>query len=144
MHNTVNDADLGTLDWNEELELWEGSILLESEAAFELMVFARVEFTPAREITADARAALRRLKRLENACRRYAADCLLDVHNTEWTDGVPIDANEFSRRLGPGTVEVHESGYAEVHFSDGGLFANHTVGVRLRSDGTFQEAVVEG
>ena len=39
----MNDADLGTLDWNEELELWEGSILLESEAAFELMVFCAVD-----------------------------------------------------------------------------------------------------
>ena len=42
------------------------------------------------------------------------------------------------------SVAVHESGYCEVHFRDGDLFWGHSVGVRIREDGSFQEAVVEG
>jgi hypothetical protein len=140
----MDDPELGTLTWNDQLEWWEGSIRMTSPKEFELFVLARPSLVEDRSITVDARVAIARIRTAEDACRSYACDELLEIHNSEWSEGSVIDAGEFKRRLEPESVEVHESGYAEVHFRDGDLFWGHSVGVRIRPDGGFQEAVVEG
>ena len=142
--NSVIDADRGTLEWNDELEFWEGSIRLSSSEAINLAVFARATLVADRGISADARRAIARLRTAEDACRSFACAELLEIHNAGWSEGDVIDASEFVHRLEPESVEVHESGYSEIHFRDGGLFWGHSVGIRIRPDGTFQEAVVEG
>jgi len=136
------DSDLGPLTWNAELDWWEGTIRLSSPELFRLYVFARS--TPEQTITNDAHSAIRCLRTLEDSCRRYAATELLAVHNEEWAENGPIKDDEFMRRLVPDSLVIHESGYAELHFGDGDLFWGHGVGVRIRPDGSFQEAVVEG
>ena len=140
----MDDPELGTLTWNDQLEWWEGSIRMTSPKEFELFVLARPSLVEDRSITVDARVAIARIRTAEDACRSYACDELLEIHNSERSEGSVIDAGEFKRRLEPDSVEVHESGYAEVHFRDGDLFWGHSVGVRIRPDGGFQEAVVEG
>jgi hypothetical protein len=142
--NLMDDPELGTLTWNDQLEWWEGSIRMTSPKEFELFVLARPWLVEGRSITLDARIAIARIRTAEDACRSYACDELLEIHNSEWSEGSVIDADEFKRRLQPDSVEVQESGYAEVHFLDGDLFWGHSVGVRIRPDGGFQEAVVEG
>ena len=140
----MNDADLGSLRWNAQLEWWEGSIRMTSTEEVELVVFARASIVSDRSITANARAAIARIRTAEEACRECACRELLEIHNSEWSEDKTIDAGEFMRRLEPESVEVHESGYSEVHFHDDDLFCGHSVGVRIRPDGSFQEAVVEG
>lgn len=140
----MNDAELGVLKWNEQLEWWEGAIRLTSPKDFELFVLARRSLVAKRSITVDARAAIARLRNTEEACRSYACCELLGIRNAEWSEGSIIDAGEFKRRLEPESIVVHESGYAEVHFHDGDLFWGHSVGVRIRPDGSFQEAVAAG
>ena len=144
MADSIKDETLGALAWSSEFEWWEGKIKLDSAAPFVLYVFARPDFTPDREITEECRTAVTRIVTSEAECRIYAANQLCDIHNSEWNDGPPTSEEEFARRLVPDTVEVHESGYAEIHFGDGGLFWDHGIGVRLRPTGEFQEAVVEG
>ena len=144
MSDSINDETLGTLTWNNEFEWWEGKIKLDSVTPFVLYVFARHDFTSDREITEESRMAVNRIATSEAEYRAYAANQLCDIHNSEWNDGPLISEDEFARRLVPDTVEVHESGYAEIHFGDGGLFWDHGVGVRLRLTGELQEAVVEG
>ena len=142
--HSLIDPDLGALTWNDELEFWEGSIRLSSSDAFQLVVFARANLIADRAISADARRAIARIRTAEDECRSFACKKLLEIHNEEWSEGNVIDAGEFMRRLEPESVEVHESGYSEIRFRDGGLFWDHSVGVRIRPDGSFQEAVVEG
>ncbi len=144
MADSITDESLGELRWNEQLEWWEGKIQLDSDMPFTLYVFARSDFTPERAITEKCRAAIKRISVSEAKFRMYAAKELLEIHNSEWNDGAPTSVDEFAKRLTADTVEVHESGYAEIHFGDGGLFWDHGVGVRLRESGEFQEAVVEG
>ena len=127
--------------WNPDLEWWEGKILLESDQPFQLYVVARSED---RRITEAARHTLERLTTLEWASRRFAAAELHEIQQSEWSEGEHVSVEDFANRLIPESVEVHESGYAELHFGDDDLFWGHTVGVRIRADGTFQEAVVEG
>ncbi len=144
MKDTIQEPDLGTLTWDDRLDWWEGSILLSSNVPFRLFILAREGLTTNRAITADARAAARRIRDLEAACRHYAADQLFDVYEEEWSEGSAVSRADFIGRLTPDTVEIHETGYSEVHFGDGDLFSGHGVGVRIRPDGSFQEAVVEG
>jgi hypothetical protein len=142
--HSIDDAELGVLKWNEQLEWWEGAIRMTSSKELKLFVIARPSLVADRSITEDVRAAIARIRVAEDACRSYACGELLEIHNAEWSEGSIIDADEFKRRLEPDSVEVHESGYSEVHFGDGDLFWGHSVGVRIRPDGSFQEAVVEG
>ncbi|MHC5066558.1 MAG: DUF2262 domain-containing protein [Planctomycetota bacterium] len=140
----MEDSDLGTLTWDAQLEGWEGSIQLSSKTPFHLYIFARTCLAIDRDITKEARLAIAKMRSHELACRRYAAEQLLAIHNAEWAEGRPISAAEFERRLKPDSLEIHESGYSEIHFGDDELFWGHSVGVRLRANGDFQEAVIEG
>jgi len=144
MADVFTDDLLGELRWDEQLEWWEGKIRLDSNKPFTLYVFARDDLISDRIITEECRKAIVRIAESEAQCRAYAAKELLDIHNSEWNDGPPISTDEFIRRLAADSVEVHESGYAEIHFGDGGMFSDHVIGVRLRENGDFQEAVVEG
>ena len=144
MISSLDDSELGRLTWDDRLKWWEGSISLSSNVAFRLYIFARQGHTPNRGITAEARSALQRIRGLEAACRRYAAEELIGIRNSEWSDGNAVSHADFVRRLTPESVEIHESGYSEMHFGDGDLFWGHSVGIRIGPDGTFQEAVVEG
>lgn len=76
--------------------------------------------------------------------RAYAARELTSIYNQEWSGGKIVTELEFARRLMPASIEIHEQGYAEFHFKDAGLFSGHEVGVRIKADGSFQEAVIEG
>ncbi len=144
MADSIKDEMLGVLTWDAQLDWWEGKLKLESATPFVLYLLTRSEFTPERRITDECRTAIDRIVESEAEYRLYAAKQLCDIHNSEWNDGPPISEDEFAQRLTPDSIEVHESGYAEIHFHDGGLFWEHGVGVRLRQTGEFQEAVVEG
>ena len=143
IHSMV-DPDLGELIWNARLQSWEGSMRLSSPQPYALHVFARAAHTPDRAITTKARLSIARIRGLEATCRQFASDQLLDIHNSEWPDSEPLRSEDFASRLIASSIEVHEDGYVEVHFGDGGLFSGHVVGVRVRPDGSFQEAVIEG
>jgi hypothetical protein len=142
--DSMMDPELGRLIWDEGLERWEGSILLSSPSPYSLYVFARPSHAPDRTITSEARLSIARLRSLESACRRYATEQLLDIHNAEWSSDGPIPPDDFAARFTPDSIEVHETGSVELHFSDGGLFSGHGIGVRISPGGTFIEAVVEG
>jgi hypothetical protein len=136
------DPVFGALRWNPDLEWWEGSVKLVSATPFTLYIFARD--TAVGEISDEARRAFRTLPQFESECRRYAASELLEIKNQEWAEKKEVSESEFIKRLIPDSVEIHESGYMELHFRGDDLFWGHGVGVRIQPDGKFQEAVVEG
>jgi hypothetical protein len=144
MTDEIHDRDLGAISWDREYEWWEGSLRTKSGDSWRLLVLARTGFSPDRAITEASRATIARIRDTEETCRRYAAGELLHMCNEEWNDGPALTTDEFISRLTPDSIEVHESGYAEVHYGDGKLFRDHGVGVRIRPDGSFQEAVLEG
>lgn len=139
---TFIDSELGALRWDPELEWWEGSVKLLSAKPFTLYIFSRYSADGA--IPAEARQVSRKLSQLELTCRRFAASELGKIQNEEWSEGRLVSEAEFAGRLIPESIVIHESGYTEFHFGDDGLFWGHWVGVRIKPDGTFQEAVVEG
>jgi hypothetical protein len=130
------------LKWDAALQCWEGEISLSSPEPFRLSVFARDVVVSA--ITSQAHLAMDRVRQLESECRLYAANQLLETLNQGWAEDGPITTDEFVRRLVPDSIVVHESGYTEVYFSDDDMFWGHLVAVRIKPDGTFQEALIEG
>lgn len=140
----ISDEELGLLEWNELCGWWVGTVAMSSGREFEIHLLARPSVVSDRAITTAARAAIARVRTMEDACRVYACSKVLDYYNAEWSNGRPLDASEFMRRLEPGYIVVHESGYCEVCFGDGELFLGHSVDVRIRPDGSIQSAGVEG
>ena len=138
----MKDSDLGDLDWEEDG--WAGEINLTSEVPFELFIFARANETANREITSGARRAIRWFRDNETTCRLYAADQLLEIHNSEWSDTGNTSKEQFIQSLSPESLVIHESGYAEIGFHAGDLFCGHVVEVRRRANGNFQEACLGG
>lgn len=58
----MNDPELGTLKWNDQLEWWEGSIRMTSPKEYDLFVLARQSLVKDRSITVDARVAIARIR----------------------------------------------------------------------------------
>src|SRR5262245_55411895 len=109
--DVIDDPELGRLEWDPTLEWWEGRLDLSSSSPRPLFSFSRA--IPGRSVTPEARAAITRIRGFELACRGFAADQLLEVHNSEWSEGEPITKDEFVRRLNLDCIEIHESGYSE-------------------------------
>lgn len=143
---------LGTLTFNSQAGIsektgtgwsigwWEGRVTLPSG---EFVLHVHTSGENDHTITEAARHAFEKMKSLEQAARSFAAEELLSIHNSEWSEGKPIDADEFMARLVPAAIEMWPNGNAEISYEDGDLFWGHEVGVRFRY-GQFTEAVVQG
>ena len=95
-------------------------------------------------ITEAARHAFEKMKSLEQAARSFAAEELLSIHNSEWSEGKPIHARLNSWHvlfLPPskcGPMAMRRSPTKTAICS-----GDTKVGVRFRY-GQFTEAVVQG
>ena len=136
-----NDPQLGDLKFDTTISWWEGRVKLSSGSSFVLYVHT----SPGgdQSITDAAPTTFDKMKSSEAAARRFAADELLALHREEWSEGKPIDSEEFMRRLIPAAIQVWPDGDAEISFGDDDMFWGHEVGIRYR-DGKFTEAVVQG
>jgi hypothetical protein len=68
----------------------------------------------------------------------------LEILNSTWNEGDPIDADEFIRRMSPDSIVVHAGGRADVSYHDDDMFLGHAISVRIAPDGTFIESLIEG
>jgi hypothetical protein len=138
----INDAELGSLKWNDELKMWEGQIKLTSEKPFQLFIFSRNN--PERLIETESRIAIQRIKKCEQDCRKHILDHMLEIYNEYWSEGETITEKDLDSRISPDCVTINEDGYAEVNFDDGGLLLGHLINVRFRANGDFQEVGLQG
>jgi hypothetical protein len=136
-----NDPELGELTFDATIGWWEGRIQLPSGSSFALYVHTPREAD--HSVTDAARRAFEKMRGSEEDARRFAATELLPSHNEEWSEGKPIEPDEFIRRLIPAAIQVWPDGDAEMSFGDDDMFWGHEVGVRYRG-GQFTEAVVQG
>src|SRR5262249_26778923 len=91
-----------------------------------------------------ARRAWDEIREEEIDLRRSAADELLDLHNQEWNDGLPIDAEEFSERMTLESITFFPDGGADLFYHDGGLFGGNTIILGVLADGSFGGATIAG
>jgi hypothetical protein len=137
---TILDSQFGSLTFDPEIGWWEGRVRIPSG---EYALYIHASSDDEHVLTEPIRRVLEKVKSLEEAARSFAADELLLIHNSEWSDEGPIDAHKFISRLTPAAIQVWPDGDAEISYGDGGLFWGHEIGVRFRG-GRFTEAVVQG
>ncbi len=110
----LEDHQLGTLIWEDDFKQWEGEICIAPFAPCALSVFSRED--PERPITVPVRAAIARAASSERTYRERAANELLKTYESEWSDEPQLTTQQFMNRWRLISVEVHESGYAELSY----------------------------
>jgi hypothetical protein len=139
--DNISDPKLGELRWDSRFDWWEGRFPQGSETSFQLYIKGQ---NADRTISAEAHQAVALLAERDASIRRWAADGLLEILNSTWNEGDPIDADEFIRRMSPDGIVVYASGRADVSYHDNDMFLGHAISVRIAPDGTFIESLIEG
>ena len=139
--DNISDAKIGELRWDWRFGWWEGRFPLGSDTSFRLYIKGQ---KPERTISAEAYQAVARLADRDAAIRHRAVDGLLQILNSTWNEGKPIEAVEFIRRMSPDRIVVYASGRADVSYHDNDMFGGHAISVRIAPDGTFIESLIEG
>lgn len=144
----IYDPDFGPLHWkqaeartvivsgeffgNTEKEVkfstpasWEGVLAFPSGSKAEL----RIDVVPAKEqaITRAARRTCLAIRAKEAEFKLKAASDLLELFNSDWNEGEPINEKQFIERISIRAVSVETNGSALIYFDDGGMFSGHTI-----------------
>ena len=130
------DSDFGELTWDSESSAWVGHF-----HAAELRIAALPRFMEASE---PARHTFLRLNASEEAARRYASTKLLELYNTAWSTGTPINAPTFIERLALATASIDDDGSATFSYRDDDMFAGHYIVVSADPTGDFFDASLCG
>ena len=137
MKRSIHDPVLGELKLDADLEQY-------------LADAGSVRFMVATEgVIPEARAIAQHLERWRVAAKSRACEQLLELKNETWPDedehgvATPVTAAGFRERMTLTDVCVHVDGSSTFWFSDGGLFDDHAIEVRVRG-GEFAEAVISG
>ncbi|HEX9048468.1 MAG TPA: DUF2262 domain-containing protein [Verrucomicrobiae bacterium] len=91
-----------------------------------------------------------RLRVREPEYRRKIASDLLRLYNDNWRDGETLDADGFMRRISLSDISIGaadfdaEYGCASVSYSDGDLFAGHSIDVTLDADLNYVKSQIAG
>lgn len=139
----IDDADLGRLEWNPELALWEGSGSALGDD-FDLMVSP--QSAEDRAITDEARRSFARVFPDLKAVFTHAVASILPEFNEHWSPEDPFSHERLSGLLYLTSIVIEPDGYLEVEFSDGSdeeLLGGHCIVSRFYPDGT-REVVIEG
>ena len=138
-----DDAVLGRLKWDGDLESWASTWPFEQDEPTELFLSGTEGATG--DFFRGAAKTARRITRTLPAIKRFAADALLDLKNDAWLgDGEkPIDMHGFVSRIFVASVGVRDDG-ANIYFHDGDLFRGHSIIVQLDQSMTPIDADIAG
>lgn len=142
MSKTVNDVQLGPLEWEPSCGWWSGFLKPSDNQQVELHIS-----TPANDeltITDQARRALSKVMNADQLLRQKACDELLAIHNDSWNEAEPIDAETFKRRLRLESVSIYPDGSAEIYYGDDDMFWGHVIIVSMSAAGEFTDATIAG
>jgi hypothetical protein len=132
---TIHEEQLGRLTWDPPRGCWTGEVELFPGQLVQLGIYQEVDLWAA--LTA-ARSTLDRIGENEYDLRQSAAAELIDDYNEEWNDGpLPLDEEEFSKRMRLTAITFFPNGEAELFYDDGGLFERQTILIAVGAGGTF-------
>lgn len=140
---SIDDADLGRLDWNPELKRWEGSGSALGDD-FDLLISPKS--AEDRAISDEARRSFARVLPDLTAVFTHAVASILPEFNEHWVPEEPFSQERLSKILYLSSIVIEPDGYLEVEFSDSSdeeLLGGHCLVSRFYPDGT-REVVLEG
>lgn len=144
MVDLLSDEQFGTLNWDNRLEWWGGTLALYQHPEVELYINAPCLHEGDTTITDEVRQAFKICLESEQKARQKACDQLLSIHNEHWNEDAPTSAEEFKRRLIFDTIILYPDGSAEIYFEDDDLFWGHVIIVSMTESGEFTDATIAG
>lgn len=140
----IQDPVLGELIWNEKYHWWKAEA--RSDSDFPFAVYLMDYPVEAVEDLESYQSLFKILRQNEPAAREYAAQELLDVYNTHWSNNEFITKEEFCRRMIPESVILskYDADESEYQYTGEDLFGEHTIVVSMTKSGVFTYACFEG
>ncbi len=133
---TIHEEMLGRLTWDPARGWWAGETELFPQQLVKIGLYQDADLWSALKA---ARATLDRIGETEFDLRRAAAEELIDDYNEEWNDYfLPLDEEEFSKRMRLESIVFFPDGQADLFYDDGGLFEGETMIVAVGADASFQ------
>jgi hypothetical protein len=137
---SIQEEVLGRLTWDDRLGAWCGEVKLSPGQPVTIEIYPE---SP--DLLSTLRAARRTLDGISNQevhLRCAAADELLDWHNDEWNDGLPIRAEVFIGRLALVSIALFPGAGADLYYRGTDLFGGHPIVLSVGPDGEFEAATV--
>jgi hypothetical protein len=133
---SIHEEALGRLTWDPEQGWWSGETELFPGQLVKIGVYQDADLWAA---LGTARATLDRIRDTEFDLRRAAAEELIDDYNEEWNDDIlPLDEEDFSKRMHLVSVTFFPDGQADLFYDDGGLFEGQRMVVAVGPGATYQ------
>lgn len=147
----IEDPQLGSFQWDEELRYWRGSLVLPSGRV------AILDIPPATDDHADqpdspevfvaAYSIVVWLQESESDVFRTISKSMLDLYNGTWSEEPPITAEEFARRIELVATTVPSDGKSfTLWFTDGEMemFGGHSIGAYFGANRQLRSAYLAG
>lgn len=144
--------DLGRISWDANLNRWNAQVKIAPGHSINLRINIEDDWlTVDPPILFDLAAGfLLWARTAEPACRDRIADEMLDGYNDNWADDDPeegaplLDRVGFVARLRLCGISLYYTGNAEWHYSDGDLFAGHSILISSNENHEFHGSMLFG
>jgi hypothetical protein len=138
---TIEDPLLGSFDWDDALDCWQGSLALPSGRVVQLAVepatAAHTDQPDSSAVFAAAHAVAAWLRESEADAYAVVSRAMLDLYNRSWSQEPPITAEEFARRIELLDVTVPSDGKSfPLWFTNGemAMFGGHAIDAYCGAD----------
>lgn len=142
MQKTIIDDYLGTLQYNQRFNSYEGKIKddLDNEIELGIDVDDNLE-----ELIDYTRQLFKKYLNQDDELKLYAASQLLDIYNDVWNEtDIEITEEEFASRMLLEGITVECDRTTTFYYQDGNLFYGHSITIYLDESGNLESAQIEG
>lgn len=142
MQKTIIDDYLGTLQYNQRFNSYEGKIKddLDNEIELGIDVDDNLE-----ELIDYTRQLSKKYLNRDEELKLYAASQLLDIYNDVWNEtDIEITEEEFASRMLLEGITVECDRTTTFYYQDGDLFYGHSITIYLDESGNLESAQIEG
>jgi hypothetical protein len=137
MGEALEDATLGRLTWDQEMDWWVGELELFPGHRIELFVDFNVEQESQDAVLSQARWWLARVRQRESEYRAWSAEQLVAGR---WNKDEPMTAADIEMLLRLASLECSSDGSARVYWDDEDLlFYGHGIYTQLNVSGECME-----
>lgn len=147
---TKSHAVLGRVTFEDAYEWWKASVEIQpgKRIDFYLSTWGTHQLSP-HDLLDQGALFLAWAQQSERLILNLIADNLLSVYHENWSPeesrgGKPMSRGAFLNHITSSSINVNADGSAYWYFKDGGLFAGHSIEVRVQPDRTVAVAGLAG
>lgn len=148
MSKTITDSYLGTIQYSDEHDWYQGKVNNTNSQTIEFNLLDLDIEENLEEALEYVRMIIKDIVQHSLKYKLFAAEHLLELYNDTWSEEEIIDINEFANHISLEAINFyvyHEmDNTAEIYYQDGDLFAGHAIIIRVDSQGNLEDADIAG